>query len=480
MQVILRKVLPKGALVRGASVLLGGNALAQMLLILISPLLTRMYTPADFGVLAVYASCLAILGSIACLRYPQAIPFVKDTGDAAAVALLSFCALVLFTLVVSGVGYCYRLVIVDALGVPGLLPYLWMVPVGLIILGSFQILNAWAVRDREYGNIARSRLWQSVCMSTIQIVFFKLGAPTLLAGHALGQGAGIFSLGRSALKTGLGTAGKIRPRVIITLAQRLREYPLFSTPTSLCSAMGNQLPPILLAVWFGPVVAGVYMLAYRILMLPLQVIGQAIEDAFSSSARESSEKGRLGGMLLKVANTLSGLLMAPFMLGALLAPQVFAFTFGAEWRDSGIFVQWLMPFAFVALISAPVGKVYMVLERQRVGLYFSILALVLKIVALAAGAWQGSVLVAIAFFSLAACLVRYLSFMWACYALEVSGAKLSFRLLRELVFSLLVTAPVWFALISQWQEFYIWWAVIVAALLVALRVLWAAKQLYRV
>ena len=475
----LRSSLPKSSLARGASVLLGGNAAGQVLLILSSPLLTRLYTPEEFGVLAVYASCLAILGSIVCLRYPQAIPFLKEKEDAATVALLGFVALLFFVLVVSLLVGFFREFILGVLGVPELSPFLWMIPLGLLILGVFQILSAWAVRDREYGDIARSKLWQAVSMTAIQLCGFKLGAAALLFGHALGQGAGIFRLLRSALRTGLKSASQVTVGKVWELASRMREYPLYSMPTSLASALGNQLPPILLAAWFGPVIAGVYMLAYRVLMLPLQIIGQAIEDAFSSSARESREGGRLGGMLLKIASILSGILMAPFMLGALLAPDTFALVFGAEWRDAGLFARWLFPFAFLALISAPLNKVYMVLEKQRVGLSFSVAALLLKTLGLALGAWYGSVIVAIALFSLTACLVRYLSFMWACTVLEKSGLSFSYKLLAEFLLSALLTSPLWFALVLQSQK-YFWWAAILSAVLVACRVLFGARRLYRI
>ena len=52
----LRRLLPKNAFARGVSVLVGGTAGAQLLTILAAPLLTRLYGPEDFGLVAVNGS----------------------------------------------------------------------------------------------------------------------------------------------------------------------------------------------------------------------------------------------------------------------------------------------------------------------------------------------------------------------------------------------------------------------------------------
>ena len=85
----IRTMLPKNTFVYGVSLLLGGTAGAQMLTVLAAPLLTRLYSSEDFGLLSVYTSLLALIGVVSSLRYELAIPLPEDDGEAANVAVLS-------------------------------------------------------------------------------------------------------------------------------------------------------------------------------------------------------------------------------------------------------------------------------------------------------------------------------------------------------------------------------------------------------
>lgn len=84
----LERWLPRGSFVRNVAVLAGGTAAGQAIVVLASPVLTRLYTPEDFGVLAVYASLLCVLSTVATLRYELAIPLPKRDEDAAALVVL--------------------------------------------------------------------------------------------------------------------------------------------------------------------------------------------------------------------------------------------------------------------------------------------------------------------------------------------------------------------------------------------------------
>ncbi len=80
------EVLLRHGFIRSVGVLVGGTAAAQVLMVLVLPLLTRLYTPDDFSVLAVYASILGIVTIAACLRMEIAIPLPQHEEDVCVVA----------------------------------------------------------------------------------------------------------------------------------------------------------------------------------------------------------------------------------------------------------------------------------------------------------------------------------------------------------------------------------------------------------
>ena len=66
-------ILPKGRFARSVAVVTAGAALGQGLVLVSAPLLTRLYTPADFGVLAVYGSLVSLVAVVSAMRYELAI-----------------------------------------------------------------------------------------------------------------------------------------------------------------------------------------------------------------------------------------------------------------------------------------------------------------------------------------------------------------------------------------------------------------------
>ena len=78
-----RRVLPAGEFVRGAMAIAAGTGAAQLISVASSPVLTRLYSPSDYGVMSVAVSILFVLISVTCLRYEFAIPLPRDDVEAA-------------------------------------------------------------------------------------------------------------------------------------------------------------------------------------------------------------------------------------------------------------------------------------------------------------------------------------------------------------------------------------------------------------
>ena len=187
----VRVTLPRGRLARSVAVLAGGTALGQAITVLASPILTRLYAPEDFGVLAVYSSILGILSVIASWRYELAIPLPEQDEDAVNLVALSLGIVVLMSMVVGLGAWLLGEHVVQWLNAPGLQPYLWLLPVGTLLVGSYQIFNYWAVRKQAFGAIARTKLYQGLGAALTQVAsgFLKSGPLGLIVGQIVGQSA---------------------------------------------------------------------------------------------------------------------------------------------------------------------------------------------------------------------------------------------------------------------------------------------------
>jgi len=92
---------PASASARHVLTLMTGTTLAQAIALAISPILTRLYAPEQFGVFALYLSIVALLAIVATGRYELAIVLPESDVDAwhlCALALLIAAAVSVSTL----------------------------------------------------------------------------------------------------------------------------------------------------------------------------------------------------------------------------------------------------------------------------------------------------------------------------------------------------------------------------------------------
>src|SRR5579859_1037105 len=174
---------------KDVSIMLTGAAGGQAISLLLSPALTRLYSPQEFGTLSVYSAIIAILAVVASLRYELALPLAKTDEDAVNLMAVCLCVLFVTTLILSAIALFMPASLMASLWpIPGdqgpLRIYRLLLVVGYVCLGGYFIALYVATRAGAYRPIAKTRLAQGVVGPTSQIVMalFGLGAPGLLAG----------------------------------------------------------------------------------------------------------------------------------------------------------------------------------------------------------------------------------------------------------------------------------------------------------
>ena len=406
------RIAPPGSFRRGVSVLAGGTAASQILLFAAAPILTRLYSPDDFGLLAIYAALLGIGGVVVSLRYQLAIPLPESDQEAAWVALAALAGVMGTVLMSTVIVALFRAPIARGLGAPELGPFLWLLPVGLLALGTYQVFKYWAIRKQEFGPIARSKITQSVTAIALQLGLFSFGPFALLLGQAAGHGAGGGRLARSA-RAGSGHLFRNTAiRDIWAAAVRYRRFPLYSTWGAVFNKAGGQLPPILFASLFSPAAAGIYFLTHRVLALPMQFIGRAISDVFLTRAAKARHDGDLPQLIKLAHNRLTYIAVPPTILLILAGPDLFALVFGSAWREAGVFARWMAPWIYLVFVTSPLTTVFSVLEKQGQEMLFQFALLAARIGALFIGYRIGTLQAAVALFAGVSALYWVVLLLW--------------------------------------------------------------------
>jgi O-antigen/teichoic acid export membrane protein len=350
---------------RGVSRIVAGSVGGQGLVILAYPLLTRIYDPAEFGLLTVFSAVAGMLGVVAAAALEAAIPIPPDDRAAADVAWAGLAAVAVTTLATALVGLVAAPGLAALLGVPRLAPFWWLLALTVLVLGVYQVLSEWMIRERSYGALGRRNLLQGVGQVGTQLGLGVLGVRPvgLLLGLAVGR---LLSLGGLVSSRGLLRHPPPTLAGLRAALRRFRRFPLLAAPSALVNSAGLEVPLLLVSALYGDARAGLLGLTVRVFSGPTAILGQAVYQVFTgeSSAAIREPKGTLGRLLRGAALRLLlvGAVPAAVLIG--WGPPLFGLIFGPEWTEAGRYAQ-LLAVAYLAQFAVtPVSSTLFLLERQ--------------------------------------------------------------------------------------------------------------------
>ena len=358
----------KGRFLGKVVVIAGGTALAQIVTAVSAPIITRLYSPEDYGVVTVFSSILGLI-SFGALQYENSLPIADDEDSAINVLALCFLVLISLSIMVLVIFLVWGRWILGRMNGDVMLPFIYFVPIGFFLSGSYTVLKLWAFRNRNYKTISSTTVTQSVFGNTFKILagLMGLGPLGLVVGAIMGQSSGIVSLSRPLWAKSRSIRAAISISKMKTCAKRFKDFPLYSTPNTFVNSLKNQLPVLYLSGAYEGAIVGFFGLALAIIKVPLHLIGQSIGSVFFA---EAAHIGRSNPLRLKrLANKLIKrlALIGLFPLAALLlfGPELFELVFGSLWREAGVYARIISVMAYFELVLNPVSRVFVVFEKQK-------------------------------------------------------------------------------------------------------------------
>ncbi len=350
-----------GTFGRSVLILGSGTAFAQGANILIAPILSRVYTPAEIGIFGTIQNLLAFAVVFATLRYDQAVPVPKEASERRAVAYLGMAILPITVTIVSLI--CLLTYPFLKAKHADLAVFLWTIPAAMLPIGAYNCLSLWGVAEGRIKIVAKSKMAQSITMSLLQVGggFLKWGPLALIGGNALGQASGLRVLAQEFVASG---PMRIPVSQLKELAARYKAFPLINSWSSLINTAGMAVPQLVLFSAFGATVAGYYAFALKLFAVPSAVVIQSVSPLYIAECARLRHDAphalpnRMGGVLKKIAPLF--LLILPLLF---FLPAIFAFVFGNNFRMAGVFA---IPLAITTLLSlaANTTNVLLVLGRN--------------------------------------------------------------------------------------------------------------------
>jgi len=338
--------------------LMTGTGLAQVLPIALSPILTRLYTPEEFGVFALYGSVCAILAVLVTGKYELAIVVPRYDGEAINLVAVTVLLSLLVSLILLGVIWMWNEPIASLLGHPDVRSWLYLAPFATLILGCYYAFNFWANRRSRYKSMAISRIVQSGAATAMQLAagVSKVGLLGLILGQLFGQLLSTFFLAKSLPSDERRLFRRISFKRMQCVARRHIGYPKYMVPGQTMSVGATEMPLLLISVFFGAGVAGFYALAQRVMAAPLALVASAVGDVYrQKAAGQYSSQGECLEVFLASFKRLALFALFPMLPVLLFGPWLFAFVFGDAWREAGEIASVLSILVFFQTLSSPLS-----------------------------------------------------------------------------------------------------------------------------
>jgi O-antigen/teichoic acid export membrane protein len=372
---------------RSAAILSGGTALAQVITLAASPLITRIYSSADFGAFQLYQSVLNFMVIAGAFRFEIAILIAEDEDEALDISILCFfITLALFALfLLLGFAIYFNLLGIQEYLLP-VMSFIWFLPITFLLSTFILVLTNLNLRNKTFKKITVAKITQSATNTSTQLIagFFQLKPTGLFIGDLAGKLFCFIQLFKTQTKLLIIHAKKINTDRLKVLFIKHKEFFTISAPGALLNVAGFAIPNILIGTFFGLKVLGFYALVDRLFAAPSILIGQSVSQVYVSDINKAlkNNPNQILVNFKRLIRFLGILSFIPLLIFSFIAPSVFSFVFGEEWREAGFYFCILAPMQFVSFMVWPLMPTLALLNKQKWQFFWELSRSILTTIAL--------------------------------------------------------------------------------------------------
>ena len=372
-----------GSFARNAGTLTLGTMIAQGIGIAVTPILSRIFTPEDYGLLALFSAVTAITATLVTLSYPIRIMLPDHNNDADKIVVLSLVLsfgigiLLLFMVMITPVG------LIELIGLGKInswLPIAVMAGTATAVIG---IITYWLNRHAQYKKMASLRVVQAVINACLGLL---MGLLFIDDGLLYAQTICLLLTALFFVYFGSLMINPQSFRNLLYTAKIHNTAPRFIFPTAFTDVLTSQLPFILITQWYAAESAGYFRMAYSLLAIPGALVGGAIAQVFYQRyAAAWPDALAAKALLFKTWKVLTLLGIFPLLIILIFGKEIFSLVLGAQWSEAGMMASVLSPMVFFSLVHSPTSTTMITMGLERQVLYLSLAVLIYRPAALYVG-----------------------------------------------------------------------------------------------
>ncbi|MBT4036281.1 MAG: oligosaccharide flippase family protein [Candidatus Marinimicrobia bacterium] len=352
-------------------VLLKGNTVAQIIPVIITPIITRLYSIESIGALAVFVSLSSIIAALSPAGLEQAVVLAHSNRRANRVILIAGMSVLIFSLLSLIIITIVKLAVPDNRLLIELNKFIWMIPIASALMASTNIINQYHLRYSELKKISNGVILKFTSLGVIQIGLGLLAKVEsgLVWGRISSNIAQFLFVARNLNVKNFRSS---RNEMVATL-KRYKKFPIFTVWGTFANISAIYIVSVLIANYYSIKEAGEFALMQRVLVIPIFFIGQAFGQIYYKHI--VAERHKTGFGLKSYRNaiallSISGVVIfVPLYFFGIDFIDVFL---GGKVEDISTYVKILAPMFFIRYIANPLSMTLNAFERQELNMIWQV------------------------------------------------------------------------------------------------------------
>ncbi|MBT9952051.1 type 8 capsular polysaccharide synthesis protein Cap8K [Staphylococcus aureus] len=346
------------------------SGIAQVILIITTPIITRLYSPAEFGEFTIFSNIAMILIPIINARYDLLIVNAKNDRSANILSQISFLISLLILLILIPIlaisAWLYQNFILDFI----------FIIIMLFLVSLTNIFTNYLNKERKYKVLSLINVFRAGSMALLQIIFglLSLGSLGLIIGFSLSYITGI-TLGYKTFKKHFNIVRNKEETKALFLENK--NQLVYSTPSILLNGLSFSVVVFFIGILYTNTEVGIYGMAIRVLGIPVTIISLGLSKIFMQQANDYYiERGNFRNLLLKFSSTLVIVSIILYVPLYLFSEELVNILLGHSWVDAITVIKIVIPLFVIRLIVSTVSLSVIVLQKQQLELILQALFLI--------------------------------------------------------------------------------------------------------
>jgi O-antigen/teichoic acid export membrane protein len=351
---------------------MGGGVIAQFFPVAISPILTRIYSPEDFGFLAIYITIITLLISFSTGKYENSFFVVNRLNIVRSIVHASMLISILVSVII-----LVMILAMDYIGFQEYFHYpiiwLYIIPLSLIFGAWHALLSQLSIRMSLYKKLTTVRIVQSITTGIVSLFigWYYYQSTGLIVGFLISN---IISLILLFKFTGIGFPVISKYKRYILLLIKYKKFPKYMIPSGIINALSSNMPNIILTSTLGLTSAGYYNIVQKVVGNTTVALSTSFSEVFKQQAAlDIKNTGTCYPLFKSTLRKLFLIAVIPYTVFGFFVVDIFGFVFGDKWQFAGDYALILLPMFFIRFITIPVSSVLILKGRTELDLYWQML-----------------------------------------------------------------------------------------------------------